>query len=120
MTPEARLAFVLFFFVVWCFLGLIAWAGAAVVARGRGALPALPLALACACASGMAIPLAGLNDFAGFLLSLAVAFVAGALASVAGIRLARRLGADGLSTDSRQRGAVRAQSGQQDMGGETD
>jgi hypothetical protein len=91
VTPEARLAFVLFFFAIWCFLGLIVWAIAAVIARGRGALPALPLALAAACAAGVAVPLAGLDDFAGFLISLAAAFVAGAIASVAGIRFARKV-----------------------------
>ena len=91
MTPEARLAFVLFFFAVWCFLGLIAWAIAAVVARGRGALPALPLALGAAAAAGVAVPLAGLEDAAGFFLSLATALLAGAVASIFGIRLARKL-----------------------------
>ena len=53
MTTEARIAFVLFFFAVWCFLGLIGWAIAAVIVRGRGALPALPLALAAACAASV-------------------------------------------------------------------
>ena len=91
MTPEARLAFVLFFFAVWCFLGLITWAVAAVVARGRGALPALPLAFAAASAAGAAVPLAGLDDVGGFFLSLATAFLAGAIASAVGIRLAQKL-----------------------------
>jgi hypothetical protein len=91
MTPEARLAFVLFFFVVWCFLGLTTWVVAAVIARGRGALPALPLALAAASAAGVAIPLAGLDNAAGLFLSLATAFIAGAVASPVGIALARRL-----------------------------
>src|SRR6266545_4349232 len=99
MTPEARLAFVLFFFAVWCFLGLITWAVAAVIAHGRGALPALPLALAAASAAGVAIPLAGLDDAAGYFLSLATALLAGAFGSVAGITLARKLGTDGVSTD---------------------
>src|SRR5207253_279277 len=85
MTSEARVAFVLFFFAVWCFMGLIPWAVAAVVARGRGALTALPMALAGACAAGVAVPLIGADDFAGFLLSLATAFFAGAVASAAGI-----------------------------------
>jgi len=91
MTPEARLAFVIFFFAVWCFLGLITWVVAAVIARGRGALPALPLALAGAGVAGVAVPLAGLDDAAGFFLSLASALLAGAIASAAGIALARRL-----------------------------
>jgi len=91
MTSEARLAFVLFFFAVWCFLGLITWAVAAVIARGRGALPALPLGLAAASAAGVAVPLAGLDDAAGFFLSIASALLAGAIASAAGIRLAQKL-----------------------------
>lgn len=91
MTPEARLAFVVFFFAVWCFFGLISWAVAAVLARGRGALPALPLALAASCAAGVGVPLAGLDTFAAFLFSFATAFLAGAVASAVGIVVARRL-----------------------------
>jgi hypothetical protein len=90
MTPEARLAFVLFFFAVWCFLGLIAWCIGAVISRGRGALPALPLALAGACAAGVAVPLAGLDDAWGLLISLTAAFIASALLSAIGIVLAQR------------------------------
>ncbi len=91
MTPEARLGFVLFFFAVWCFVGLIPWAVAAILARGRGALPALPIALAGACAAGVAVPLIALDNFQGFLLSLATAFLAAAFGSLAGIRIAQRL-----------------------------
>ena len=109
MTPEARLAFVLFFFAVWCSLGLIAWAVAAVISRGRGALPALPLALSAAAAAGVAVPLGGLDDAAGFFLSLATAVVAGAIASAAGIRMARKFGADSRSTDAAPTKALRAQ-----------
>ena len=91
MTTEARVAFVLFFFVAWCFVGLIPWAVASVVARGRGALAALPLALGGSCAAGVAVPLIGFDNFRGFMLSLGVAFVAAAVGSAAGIRVARRL-----------------------------
>jgi len=91
MTTEARLAFLLFFFAVWCFLGLTAWAVAAAIARGRGALPALPLALAAACAAGVAVPIAGQRDAAGFVLSLVTAAVGGVAGSIAGIAFARRL-----------------------------
>jgi len=91
MTAEARVAFVLFFFAAWCFVGLIPWAVASVVARGRGALAALPLALGGSCAAGVAVPLIGLDNFRGFVLSLGVAFVAAAVGSVAGIRVAQRL-----------------------------
>ena len=91
MTTEARLAFVLFFFAVWCFLGLISWASAAVIVRGRGALPALPLALAAASAAGVAVPLLGARDLAGFFLSLLSAAVGGASGAASGIALARRV-----------------------------
>lgn len=91
MTTEARLAFIVFFFAVWCFLGLMAWAIAAVITRGRGALPALPLALAAAAAAGVAVPLLGARDVAGFFASLGAALLAAAVASAAGIRLARKV-----------------------------
>jgi hypothetical protein len=91
MTTEARLAFVLFFFAVWCFLGLIAWAIAATIVRGRGALPALPLALAAASVAGVAVPLLGARDLGGFFLSLITAAIGGALGAVGGIALARRV-----------------------------
>ena len=120
MTPEARLAVVLFFFAVWCFLGLIAWAVSAVVARGRGALPALPLAFAAASAAGAAVPLVGINDAIGFFLSLATALFAGAFGSVAGITLARKLGTDRLSTDAARSKVARAQTNPPESGPETD
>jgi len=91
MTTEARGAFVLFFFAAWCFVGLIPWAIAAVATRGRGALAALPIALAAACAAGVAVPLIGLDNFRGFLVSLVTALLAAAVCSVAGIRVAQRL-----------------------------
>jgi hypothetical protein len=91
MTTEARVAFVLFFFAVWCFFGLLSWAIAAVVARGRGALPALPIALAAACAFGVAVPLLGGRDLAAFFLSFLTAAIGGALGAAGGIALARRV-----------------------------
>ena|SRR2546425_6377522 len=91
MTSEARVAFVLFFFAVWCFMGLIPWAIAAVVARGRGALAALPIALAGACAAGAAVPLIGFDNFRGFLVSLITALLAATVGSVVGSRVAQRL-----------------------------
>ncbi|MDO8617117.1 MAG: hypothetical protein Q7T33_15510 [Dehalococcoidia bacterium] len=91
MTAEGRVAFVLFFFLVWCFLGLVPWTIAAVIARGRGALLALPLALAAAAALGVSVPLAGLRDAGGFFLSLPAALLGGALGAFAGIALSRRL-----------------------------
>ena len=91
MTFEARLAFILLFFAVWCFLGLIPWAVAAVIVRGRNALLALPLGLTGAAASGILVPLIGLRDATGFFLSLPAAAIGGALGSAAGIAIARRL-----------------------------
>ncbi len=91
MTTEARLGFIAFFFLVWCFLGLIPWTVLAVFVRGRGALLALPLALAGAAAAGVAVPLLGGRDATGFFVSLATAGLGGALGAVAGIALARRL-----------------------------
>ena len=108
MTTEARIAFVLFFFAVWCFVGLIPWAIAAVVARGRGALAALPIALAAACAAGVAIPLIGLDNFRGLLISLVIAFIAAAIGSVAGIRIAQRLWPVRAANERAPRGRVRA------------
>jgi len=108
MTTEARAAFVLFFFAVWCFVGFIPWAIAAVAARGRGALAALPIALAAACAAGVAIPLIGLDYFRGFLISLVVAFIAAAVGSVAGIRIAQRLWPVRPANELRRRGGARA------------
>ncbi len=91
MTTEARIAFILVFFAVWIFLGLTSWAVAAVIVRGRSALPALPIALAGAAAAGVAVPLMGLDDVTGFLVSLMAATVGGAMGAVGGIALARRI-----------------------------
>ncbi len=91
MTTEARLGFVLIFFALWCLIGLLPWTVAAVFSRGRGALLALPLALAGASAAGVLLPLLGLRDTLGFLLSLPAALAGAALASAAGLALARRL-----------------------------
>ena len=91
MTVEARLAFVFFFFLVWCLMGLLPWALASVLVRGRGALLALPVALAAASAAGVLVPVAGLDDATGFFISLITAFTGGSLGSAAGIAFARRL-----------------------------
>jgi hypothetical protein len=93
VTFEARLAFIVFFFLCWTVVALFPWAAVAVWVRGRGALLALPLAIFAAWAAGVAVPLAGWRDAAGFFGSLAAAFVAAAAGSVAGIAVARRAGA---------------------------
>jgi hypothetical protein len=92
MTLEARVAVVVFFFAVWLFLGLLAWAVIAVLRRGRGALPALPLALAAAAAAGVLVPVLGMRDGWGFALSLLTATTASLVAAFAGARLASSLG----------------------------
>ncbi|MEO8456271.1 MAG: hypothetical protein ABI559_00525 [Chloroflexota bacterium] len=99
MTFEARLGFIAFFLFCWCVFGLIPWAGVAVSARGRGALLALPLALTAACATGIAIPLLGQRDAAGYFLSLGTAFIGGALGSLTGIYVARRVEASRPAKD---------------------
>jgi hypothetical protein len=91
VTLEARIAFVVFFFVVWCLIGLVPWAIAAVWTRGRGALMALPTALVGAAAFGVLIPVLGQRDLTGFLISLPSALAGGALGAVAGVVLDRQL-----------------------------
>jgi uncharacterized membrane protein YeaQ/YmgE (transglycosylase-associated protein family) len=93
MTIEARLAFIAFFLICWSLLGLIPWALAAVWRRGRGAILALPLALAGACAGGVLVPLLGRRDLTGFLISLLTALVGSGVASAAGIAISRRIAA---------------------------
>jgi hypothetical protein len=93
MTIEARLAFIAFFLICWTLLGLIPWALAAVWRRGRGAILALPLAVAGACAGGVLVPFLGRRDLTGFLISLLTALIASGAASAAGITLSRRISA---------------------------
>jgi hypothetical protein len=91
VTLEARIGFVLLFFLIWIVLGFIPWAAAAVITRGRSALIALPLALAGAAAGGVLVPLAGLTDVLGFFLSMPAALLGSALASTAVILGRNRL-----------------------------
>jgi hypothetical protein len=91
MTFEARLAFIVFFFLCWTIVALLPWAVTAVVVRGRGAIVALPLAVFAAWAAGVLVPLAGWRDAGGFFFSLLAALTAAAAGSVAGIAFARRL-----------------------------
>jgi hypothetical protein len=92
MTFEARLAFVVFFFAVWLFFGLMAWAAVAVIKRGRGALTALPLALGGAAIAGVAVPLLGMQNGAGFFLSIITATAGGFAGAYAGLAFASRMG----------------------------
>ena len=93
MTIEARLAFIAFFVLCWCLLGIIPWAISAVWVRGRGSILALPLALAGACAGGVLVPLLGQRDATGLLLSLLTAVIGSAAASAVGIAFSRRISA---------------------------
>jgi hypothetical protein len=92
MTFEARLAFVLFFFALWLFFGLLIWAAVAVLRRGRGAMLALPLALAGAAAAGVLVPVLGWQDAGGFVFSVCTACVGAALGAFAGVALSDRMG----------------------------
>ena len=91
MTFEARLAFLIFFFLCWTIVALFPWIAAALYVRGRGAAVALPLAVVAAWAAGVFVPLAGMRDATGFFVSLAAAFLAATAGSIAGIAFARRL-----------------------------
>jgi hypothetical protein len=91
MTFEARLAFLVFFFLCWLMVALVPWAVVAVVVRGRGAIVALPLAILAAWAAGITVPLLGWRDATGFFASLVAALIAGAAGSLAGIAFARRM-----------------------------
>ena len=92
MTLEARIGFVIFFFGVWLFLGLLSWAVVAVLRRGRGALPALPLGLAAASAAGVLVPALGWQDAGGFVASLFAATGGGVIGSLAGVAFSQRMG----------------------------
>lgn len=91
MIWEARLLFILFFFLCWCVIGLLPWIIAATVSRGRGALLALPLALTAASAAGVIVPAIGLRDSTGFVISLFTALLGGIAGSIGGIALYRRM-----------------------------
>lgn len=91
MTLDLKMAFLLFFFGTWAFLGLIPWLATAVYHRGRGALLALPIVIAGSCATGVIVPLLGSDDSAGFLISLGTAFAGGIIFSLIGFYLARSL-----------------------------
>lgn len=95
MTFEARLAFIVFFFLCWTVVALFPWAVSAVVVRGRGAILALPMAIVAAWAAGVLVPVLGMRDAGGFFLSLGTAFLAAIAGSIAGLSLARRMGVDG-------------------------
>lgn len=94
MTVEARIAFVVFFFLCWTVMAILPWSAVAVYVRGRGGLLALPLAILAGWAAGVFIPLVGWRDVGGFFASLGTAFIAGLMGAVAGVVVARRLNID--------------------------
>ncbi len=74
--------------VLWGACGLLPWCVALIVARGRGALVALPLAAFAGMAGGLLVA-ALAKDGAGFAVSLAAAMLAGAIAATMIVRRAR-------------------------------
>lgn len=92
MTFEARVLFVVAFFAIWCVLGFLSWSAMAVARRGRGVLPALPVAVLGACLGGLAMPLiGGARDERGLVLSIGTAFLGGVLGTAGGIYLTEAL-----------------------------
>ena len=77
----ADLVFLAGYLALWLTAGLLAWLVPAAARRGAGALPLLPAALGGALLGGLLVPLLGLRDAAGVLLSVPAAFAA-ALAAV--------------------------------------
>ena len=75
--------------VLWAALGAVSWLAGAVVRRGRGSLPALPLAGLGGLAGGLLVPALGRRDGDGLLVSLLAALVGGLVFAAAGFRLGR-------------------------------
>jgi hypothetical protein len=75
--------------VLWAALGTVCWLAATVARRGRGVLPALPLAALGGLAGGLLVPALGRRDGVGLLVSLLAAVIGGLAFAAAGFRLAR-------------------------------
>jgi len=75
--------------VLWAVLGTACWLAGAVARRGRGILPALPLAALGGLAGGLLVPALGRRDGVGLLMSLLAAVVGGLAFTAAGFRLGR-------------------------------
>ena len=67
---------------LWGALGLVPWCAALIAGRGRGALIALPFALAAGVAGGALTPALGGKDALGFGISVLAAVAAGAAVSL--------------------------------------
>ncbi|HEY8489605.1 MAG TPA: hypothetical protein VIO14_01300 [Dehalococcoidia bacterium] len=90
----AALLFLAGYLALWLAAGLLAWLVPAVRRRGVGTLPLLPAALAGAVLGGLLVPLLGLRDASGVLLSIPAAFAA-ALASALAAGTFGRKGGNG-------------------------
>ena len=75
--------------VLWAGLGAIPWLAGAAARRGRGTLPALPLAGLGGLAGGLLVPALGRRDGVGLLVSLLAALLGGLVFAAAGFRLGR-------------------------------
>jgi hypothetical protein len=75
--------------VLWTALGTVCWLPVAVARRGRGSLPALPLAALGGLSAGLLVPALGRRDGVGLLLSLGAALLGGLVLTAAGLRLGR-------------------------------
>jgi hypothetical protein len=75
--------------VLWAALGMVSWAAGAVIRRGRGVLPALPLSAIGGLAGGLLVPALGRRDGVGLLVSLLAALLGGLFFVALGFRVAR-------------------------------
>ena len=73
---------------LWAALGLVPWSVALIAARGRGALVALPFALAAGIGGGALVPALVADDALGFAVSLLTAAASGAIVSMVVVRRA--------------------------------
>jgi len=75
--------------VLWAMLGTAFWLAGAALRRGRGVLPALPLAALGGMAGGLLVPALGRRDGLGLLVSVGAALLGGLVLAAAGFRLSR-------------------------------
>jgi len=75
--------------ILWAALGAACWLAGAVIRRGLGVLPALPLATLGGLAGGLLLPALGRRDGVGLLVSLGAALLGGLVFAAAGFRLSR-------------------------------
>ena len=73
--------FLTLFFLTWCLLGALPWIVLGVRRRAYGAIWALPFALLGGAGGGVLVPVLGVDTGAGIGVSMATAFVGGALLS---------------------------------------